>query len=60
MFIKIVLDLSGTRPIKGSKLVNISPIFIFFSAFDRKQIAKSYSAIWETIGSLFLYSEVVL
>ncbi len=36
MFIMIVLDLLGTRPIKGSKLVKICTIFIFYSEFDRK------------------------
>jgi hypothetical protein len=50
----IVLYLSGTRPIKGSNLVNICPIFIFYNAFDRKKLAKLYSAIWGTIGDLFL------
>ena len=57
MFIIIVLDLSGTRPIKGSRLANIGPKCIFYSAFCRKQIAKSYSAIWEIMGTLFLCFE---
>jgi hypothetical protein len=52
-FIMIVLALSGTRPIKSSKSVNIDPKFILYSAFDRKEIAKLYSAIWETTGTLF-------
>ena len=58
MFIMIVLALIGTRPIKSSKSVNIDPKFIFYSAFDRTEIAKLYSAIWETIGTLFLHFEV--
>ena len=58
MFIMIVLSLSGTRPLKSSKLVNVDPKFIFYSAFDRKEIAKLYSAICETTGTLFLYFEV--
>ena len=57
MFIMVVLALSGTRPIKSSKLANIGPKCIFYSAFYRKQIAKSYSAIWEIMGTLFLCFE---
>ncbi len=53
----IVLALSGTRPIKSSKSVNIDPKFIFYSASDRKDIAKLYSAIWETTGTIFLNFE---
>ncbi len=52
------VGLSGTRPIKSSKSVNIDPKFIFYNAFDKKQIAKLYSAIWETTETLFLYLEV--
>ena len=45
MLIMVVLALSGTRPTKSSKSVNIDPKFTFYSAFDRKEIAKLYSAI---------------
>ena len=58
MFIMVVLALSGTRPIKSSKSVNIDPKFIFYSAFDRKEIAKLYSDIWKTIATFFKYFEV--
>ena len=46
---------SGTRPIKSSKSVNIGPKCIIYSAFYRKQIAKLYSGILKTTGSLFFF-----
>jgi hypothetical protein len=54
MFILVFLAFSGTRPINGSKTVNTGPKCIFYSAFDRKKIAKLYNAIWESKGTLFL------
>ena len=36
---------AGTRPLKSSKSVNIGPKCIFYSAFNRKQIAILYSGI---------------
>ena len=51
LFILVLLALSGTQPIKFSQ-------YWSKSALDRKKIAKLYLAIWETIGTLFLYFEV--
>ena len=47
----IVLDFWITQPFKGSKLANIEPKFKNYSAFDRKKLAKLYSAICVTMGS---------
>ena len=47
------VDIDSFRPFMNPtyKLVKICPQFIFYSAFDRKQIAKLYSAIWEAKGT---------